>query len=118
MIKAKSLAKLLQQSLTGGVQATLLFDTQGSMLAFAGEDINTNQMVAAVVANLWAQMESKDPGMETMLLDFENGLIAAVKSSQFVLCMYGVNVPFGMLKLKATALAEYLQGPMDEVVKK
>jgi hypothetical protein len=29
------------------------------MLAFAGEDINTNQMVAAIVANLWSSFEAK-----------------------------------------------------------
>lgn len=116
MIRAKTLARVLQQSLTGGVQAALLFDGQGSLIAFAGEDINTNQMVAAVVANLWSQMENKDAGMEAMLLDFEAGRIVAAKASQFVLCLYGVEVPYGMLKSKAVALAEHLTGPMEQVL--
>ena len=116
MIRAKSLAKLLQQGVTGGVTATLLFDAQGSLLGFAGEDFNSNQMVAAVVANMWTQMESKDPAMETMLLEFDKGRIAAVKTSDFVLCLYGAQVPVGMLKLKATALAEYLEGPLNTVI--
>jgi hypothetical protein len=49
MIRAKTLPKLLAQALTGGVTAAILFDAQGSMLAFSGQDINTNQMVSAIV---------------------------------------------------------------------
>jgi hypothetical protein len=135
MIRGKTLPKLLQQALTSGVTSTMcvslflplwlfahswplsLFDAQGSMLAFAGEDINTNQMVAAIVANLWSSFESKEPGLETLLMDFEKGRVVATRTSQFVLCVVGtMQAPLGMLKSKAIALAEYLQGPMDLVL--
>lgn len=107
--------KRRKEGLTTGIDR--LFDGQGSVLAFAGEDLSGNQMVAAVVANLWAQMEGKDPGLQTMLMDLDKGRIAATKTSQFILCVYGgVEIPFGMLKSKAIALAQYLQAPLDEVV--
>ncbi len=110
MIRAKTLPKLLAQALSGGVSAALLFDAQGSMLAFAGEDINSNQMVSAIVANLWTSFESKESGLECLLFDFEKGRVVACRTSQFVLCLYGgLDCPFGMLKSKAMALAEYLQ---------
>lgn len=111
------------------------------MLSFAGEDINTNQMVAAIVANLWSSFEDKgffssnflllflvyvwtasevsfcvEPGCETMLFDFEKGRIVATKTSEFVLCVYGIDTPFGMLKSKATSLSEYLREPLETVM--
>ncbi len=87
------------------------------MLAFAGEDINTNQMVAAIVANLWTSFEAKEPGLETLLFDFDKGRVVATRTSQFVLCVVGtMDAPLGMVRSKALALAEYLQGPMDIVL--
>ncbi len=116
MIKSKTLTQVLAQSLTGGVQAAILFDLNGSMLAFSGKDMISNQMVTAIVANLWSSFESKEPGLVTMLFDFEKGRIAATRSSQFVLCVYGDEaVPLGMLKSKAESLAQYLAGPLDQV---
>ena len=118
MIRGKTLPKLLQQALTGGVTSTMygrglsffccahslpgsLFDAQGSLLAFAGEDINTNQMVAAIVANLWTSFENKQAGLETLLMDFDKGRVVATRTSQFVLCVVGtMQAPLGMLKNK------------------
>lgn len=38
-----------------------------------------------------------------MLFDFDKGRIAASRSSQFVLCLYGeASVPMGMLKSKVS----------------
>ncbi len=75
------------------------------MLAFAGEDINTNQMVAAIVANLWTSFEAKEPGLETLLMDFDKGRVVATRTSQFVLCVVGtLQAPLGMLKSKGKFL--------------
>jgi hypothetical protein len=50
-------------------------------------------------------------------MDFEKGRVVATRTSQFVLCVVGtMQAPLGMLKSKAIALAEYLQGPMDLVL--
>ena len=49
----KTFFLVLMSLFQGGVQAAILLDLQGSMLAFSGEDMNTNQMVSAIVANLW-----------------------------------------------------------------
>jgi predicted regulator of Ras-like GTPase activity (Roadblock/LC7/MglB family) len=116
MIKSKTLTQVLAQACTSGVQAAILFDLNGSMLAFSGSDMVSNQMVTAIVANLWSAFESKEPGLLTMLFDFERGRVAASRTSQFVLCVYGEEtVPFGMLKCKTEALAQNLTVPMDQV---
>lgn len=116
MIKSKTLRALLEQACTGGVQATILLDLNGSMIAYSGGDVIGNQMVTAIVANLWTSFQSKEPGLVTLLFDFEKGRVAASRTSQFVLCVCGAEtVPLGLLKAKAETLADYLQSPMDEV---
>jgi len=75
-----------------------------------------NQMVTAIVANLWTAFENKTHGLVTLIMDFDKGRVAATRSSQFVLCVYGEeSVALGVLKAKAESLAQYLSGPMDQV---
>lgn len=116
MIKSKTLRLVLDQACTQGIECCILFNLNGSMLAFSGHDVVATQMVAAIVANLCESFESRDPGMVTMIFDFEKGRIGVTRSSQFLLCMYGAAVvPFGMLKNKVEVLGKALEGPMDEV---
>ena len=41
------------------------------MLAYSGEDMNTNQMCSAIVANVWSSFENVDHSLEVMLFFFE-----------------------------------------------
>jgi len=118
MLKPKVLPQILKQANTGGVKCTMLFKTDGSLLAAAcphAEDSNA-KIVAAIVSNLWSSFE-KGGELEYQLIEFEEGKLLATKINKLLLCIYGdQSVEFGMLKTKAQSLRSYLEGPMKQIM--
>ena len=44
-----------------------LLNGEGDMLAYAGEDMNSNNMVSAIVSNIWQSFQNKDNSLRVML---------------------------------------------------
>ena len=61
MLRQKALVELLGQVNTGGVEATLLFNKDGMMLAYSGylEKNTTPNVFSALVASVWESFEKK-----------------------------------------------------------
>eukprot|EP00029_Vermamoeba_vermiformis_P013717 TRINITY_DN8639_c0_g1_i1.p1 TRINITY_DN8639_c0_g1~~TRINITY_DN8639_c0_g1_i1.p1 ORF type:complete len:118 (-),score=28.64 TRINITY_DN8639_c0_g1_i1:65-418(-) len=116
MLKPKVLPQLLQQANTNGVKATSLLTTDGSLLASSGDN---GKVISAIFANIWTSYEKSQVGnLEYLLSECEEGKICVTKvTNQFLLCIYGdLTSEFGMLKLKAKLLKEYLEEPLKQIM--
>mmetsp|Transcript_36861 Transcript_36861/g.63347 ORF Transcript_36861/g.63347 Transcript_36861/m.63347 type:complete len:121 (+) Transcript_36861:41-403(+) len=115
MLRPKVLPKVLSQANTAGVKTTLLINSEGSLLAYAGADIG-NDAVAAIVSNIWSSTEDNDQ-LEFIIMECEQGKVVVTKVSEVLLCLIGSEIAeFGMLKAKAISLQQYLEKPLSEVL--
>ena len=120
MLKAKVLSEILSQANTGGVMSTMLLNNEGSLLAYAGTNVNKDaKITAAVASNIWSAYEKggrmafNSEGLQFMFMECEEGKVAVTKIATVLLCMYAdIDVGIGMLKLKMEELSNYLYEPL------
>jgi len=118
MLKPKVLPQVLQQANTNGVKCSMLFKSDGSLLATAcaPQEDSIAKIVAAIVANIWSSFE-KGGELEYQLIECEEGKLIITRVSKLLLCIYGDRtVEFGMLKAKAHTLRSYLEGPLAQIL--
>jgi len=121
MLKPKLLAEVLGQANSDGVISTMLLNNEGSLLAYAGSNVNKDSKItAAVASNIWGAYEKggkmafNNEGLKFMFMDCEEGKVAVTKISAVLLCMYAEpTVGLGMLKYKMERLADYLHEPLS-----
>lgn len=121
MLKPKVLSQVLGQANSDGVISTMLLNNEGSLLAYAGSNVNKDSKItAAVASNIWGAYEKggkmafNNEGLKVMFMDCDDGKVAVTKISTVLLCMYAdSNVGLGMLKYKMEKLADYLYEPLS-----
>lgn len=120
MLRAKVLSELLSQANSGGVMSTMLLNNEGSLLAYAGTDVNKDaKITAAVASNIWSAYEKggrmafNNEGLQFMFMECEEGKVAVTKIASALLCMYAdTDIGIGMLKLKMEELTKSLYEPL------
>eukprot|EP00009_Paramoeba_aestuarina_P008945 CAMPEP_0201508410 /NCGR_PEP_ID=MMETSP0161_2-20130828/1788_1 /ASSEMBLY_ACC=CAM_ASM_000251 /TAXON_ID=180227 /ORGANISM="Neoparamoeba aestuarina, Strain SoJaBio B1-5/56/2" /LENGTH=121 /DNA_ID=CAMNT_0047903063 /DNA_START=14 /DNA_END=379 /DNA_ORIENTATION=- len=119
MLKLKVLPRVLEQANTGGLKGTMLVNSEGSILASAGENVAENKTISAIAANIWNSFSKSCPpedDLQFLLLECEEGSFVATRISSLLLVLYGDNsVGLGMLKIKATKMKEFLREPLSQV---
>ena len=124
MLKPKVLSEVLAQANTGGVISTMLLNHEGSLLAYAGTDVSKDaKITAAVASNIWAAYEKSgrmafhNEGLQFMFMDCEEGVVSVTRVANVLLCMYSnAGIGLGILKVKAEAMAKYLEEPLLKAI--
>ncbi|KAK9704634.1 hypothetical protein K7432_010078 [Basidiobolus ranarum] len=122
MLKPKVVSQVLRQATTGGVEATLLLNSEGSLLAFAANSDREAKVYAAIASNVWSTYERcgkaiyENEELKLMLIECEEGKVAITTVSNMVLCLVGQgSIEFGLLRAKANALTKHLEEPLKRV---
>ncbi|KAL5473237.1 hypothetical protein EMCRGX_G027694 [Ephydatia muelleri] len=121
MLKPKALTKVLEQANTGGVRCTLLLNSEGTLMAYAGKSDKKETVTAAIAANIWMSNErgaysGQLADLTFIVLDCMDGKVAIRKVAGLLLCMYtNSTIGLGLLKAKADVLAGYLETPLSQI---
>ncbi|KAG2184405.1 hypothetical protein INT43_000314 [Umbelopsis isabellina] len=129
MLKPKVISQVLRQASTNGINAALLMNAGGSLLAFAAPSDREARIYAAIAANLWStylkssnsdaafRNEKQEDDLRLLILPCEEGVVAiAAPSITMLVCLVGdKSVDLGMLKAKIEAVSRHLSEPLEKV---
>ena len=133
MLQVKSLVSSLNQATTNGVRDAMLIHPDGSIVVMAdpsattgvappkhGKEDSERILLAAVVSNVWqtyAAAASQPTDLNCILVDLEQCRVAITGVSGLILCLSSEKtVEYGMLRMKAMGLKQFLREPIAAVV--
>ena len=104
MIQLNELSKQLATVLDSQIKYCVLFNNDGSMMAYAGEDRVYAKNLSSMLSNIWSgydRMGASDGNIEYLILDCEGGKVVVVNLEKINLCLMGTaNAQLGMIRLK------------------
>lgn len=124
LLKPKSLNNILAKANTGGVKCTLILNHEGSLLARAGGDNHEAVSIAALASTIWKNYQRygnsalHEDKLRSAVIQSQEAKLIVRNLSSVLLCIYAEHdVPIGMLKKKVNSIAEFLEEPLDLILK-
>lgn len=124
LLKPKALNNILAQTNTGGIRCTLLLNYEGSLLAYAGGTNDEAITIAALASTIWKNYQRygnsalHEDRLKSAVIQSQEANLIVRNISTVLLCICAnQDVPLGMLKCKANSIAEFLQEPLDMILK-
>lgn len=124
LLKPKSLNNVLAQANTGGVRCTILLNLEGSLLAHAGSSTTEAITIAALASTIWKNYQRygnsalHEDKLKTAVIQSQDSNLIVQNLSNVLLCICANHgVPLGMLKCKAKSICDYLEEPLDMILK-
>lgn len=124
LLKPKSLNNILAQANTGGVKCTLLLNHEGSLLAHSGGSADEAITIAALASTIWKNYQRygnsalhEDRLKSAVIQSQEANLIVRNISTALLCICANQDVPLGMLKQKANSIVDFLEGPLDMILR-
>lgn len=124
MLRPKTLNNILAKANTGGVKCTLLLNREGSLLAYAGGTDEEAITTAALASTIWKNFEKygnsafHEDKLKCAVIQCQEANLVVRNLSTVLLCIYAnQDVPLGMLKNKAKCLADYIEEPLDKILR-
>ncbi|XP_003741071.1 ragulator complex protein LAMTOR2 [Galendromus occidentalis] len=122
MLRSQALVKVLTQANTGGIQSTLLLNSDGVLLAYAGYGEHEAKTTAALVSSVWNLHEQEGKGglhddkVRQVIIELEEGCVLIMPVARLLLCLCArSNMDTGLIRAKAHALAMHLEGPLLKI---
>ena len=104
MIQLNELYKELDSVLDSKIKYCVLYNMDGCMIAYSGDDRLYSKNLSSLLANIWSgydRLGSPDGSLESLILDCEDRKIVVVNIGDFNLCLVGTaDASIGMIKLK------------------
>lgn len=124
LLKPKALNSVLAQVNTGGVRCTILLNHEGSLLAHAGGTNDDAIRIAALASTIWKNYQRygnsalQEDKLKSAVIHSQEANMIVRTVSNVLLCISGdSDIPLGMLKHKALAVAEYLEEPLNLILR-
>jgi len=130
MLRPKVIPKVLEQGNSNHVEATLLINTEGSLVSCAPTDYAHSQAVAAIVQNIWTfytqanknyvasseDDEQDQDSLQTLLIDCDQGRLGVTAVTNMLVCIVGNrNAQPGMLKAKLEVFQKNMVEPLSQI---
>ena len=100
-----------------GFHTITLVNRSGLLLGCTGDSTRA-AAIGAIIANIWQSHEKCEGAgaLSCLLIECEEGRLAIQTVGSFVLgCCSDKSVPYGVLKMKAGALHEFLSPPLSQI---
>lgn len=124
MLRPKTLNNILANVNTGGVKCTLLLNREGSLLAHAGGTSNDWTTIAALASTIWKTYQRcgnsvfHEDKLKCAVIQSQEANLVIRNLSTVLLCICSDHdVPLGMLKQKANSIADFIEEPLDKILK-
>ncbi|XP_022670188.1 ragulator complex protein LAMTOR2-like [Varroa jacobsoni] len=122
MLRTQALVKVLSQANTGGVISTLLLNSEGVLMAYAGYAEREAKTTAALLSSVWGLNEQEGKGglnddrLRQVIIELEEGCVLITPVAGLLLCLCASkDVDAGMIRAKAHALTLHLEGPLLQI---
>lgn len=124
LLKPKSLNNVLSLVNTSGVRCTILLNHEGSLLAHAGGSNSDAVTIAALASTIWKNYQRygnsalQEDRLKSATIQSQEANLIVMHVSTILLCVCADHeVPLGMLKRKAKVMAEFLEEPLNMILK-
>ncbi|KAL7718044.1 Roadblock/LAMTOR2 domain-containing protein [Entamoeba marina] len=112
MLNVKALHNILESMISVNIQQVIVANTQGSILAYVGKDIEQAEAITSILSRIW------DTTIEETITQFENGPIYQTHLSNdlYIIVIGSAIAHIGMLVQRTNAIKNTISSSLQEFI--